>query len=83
MCFHFSVCQRGLKANSGCRLLPVVVLQGFRIVQTVKCLNVGFCPFSIETDKLTKEEEDIYKLRQDFQRTVISQQPVTQFNEVC
>ncbi|XP_063051067.1 serine/threonine-protein kinase PLK2b [Engraulis encrasicolus] len=32
-------------------------------------------------NKLSKEEEDIYKLRQDFQRTVISQQPATQFTE--
>lgn len=42
-----------------------------------------FLFLSIETDKLTKEEEDIYKLQQDFQRTVVSEQPVTQFTEVC
>lgn len=33
-------------------------------------------------DKLTKEEEEIYKLQQDLERTVISQQQSKKISEV-
>lgn len=34
------------------------------------------------TDKLTKEEEEIYKLQHDLERTVISQQQSKKISEV-
>ena len=34
------------------------------------------------TDKLTKEEEEIYKLQHDLERTVISQQQCKNISEV-
>lgn len=38
----------------------------------------GFLP----TDRLAKEEEDIFKLRQDFRKTAISNQITTHSSEV-
>lgn len=40
----------------------------------------SFCPFS--KDKLTKEEEEIYKLQLDLDRMAISQQQSKKISEV-
>lgn len=46
--------------------------------------NFSVCAFSLLpfTDKLTKEEEEIYKLQHDLERTAISQQQSKKISEV-
>lgn len=48
------------------------------------CSNFSVCAFSLLpfTDKLTKEEEEIYKLQHDLERTAISQQQSKKISEV-
>lgn len=44
-------------------------------------MNFSVLPLS-PTDKLTKEEEEIYKLQHDLERTVISKQQSKKMSEV-
>lgn len=48
------------------------------------CSNFSVCAFSLSPfpDKLTKEEEEIYKLQHDLERTAISQQQSKKISEV-